>query len=185
MSCRCLRLVGFDDWSDHSHITVYIQSSADLRVRAFRESIIRRVSTLFKAIFLCKRPATPAQSRWTGIPSVTRFVYGLFSFHGFLAKLFQIAFQPSSGGKGKGKGKGKGRKGNVAAAERPAEEAVPPAADADVLSSVCFSLDMKLIDRLHIASEQDVRLGTCSVFLLSELSFQNPSSMQMQIRTVF
>lgn len=117
-----VRLVGYHDWSDTTRIVVYLGEAAQQQqldeAAGFRRSLVEHVSKLVKLILLNQRPAQPAQSRWTGVPCVARFAFGLFAFHGLLAKLIQSlpgGTKPGKGkggrGRGRGRGNGKGGKG--------------------------------------------------------------------------
>ena len=63
------------------------------------------ISSLVKLIFLNSRPAPPAQSRWTGVPNVARWCYGLFAFHGLFSRLVS-SLSPNSDAAGGGRGRG-------------------------------------------------------------------------------
>ena len=66
---------------------VYVSDAARVQSPAVKAAICSHIAELVIAVFLNSRPATPAQSRWTGVPSIARFGYGLFAFHGLLGVL--------------------------------------------------------------------------------------------------
>lgn len=76
---------------------------------ALKSRLACHLAQLIQVIFLNCRPPAPAQSRWTGVPAVARFCYGLYSWHRIFVPLFASLRPTSAKSKGKGKGKGRGR----------------------------------------------------------------------------
>ena len=67
-------------------------------IAACKKVICEHIVDLVTAFFLNGRPATPAQSRWTGVPCVARFAFGLYSFHGLLGGFWQALVSGARGG---------------------------------------------------------------------------------------
>lgn len=75
-----LRLVGYGNWNADK-ITVMVTDTSRYQSPAIRAALVKHISNLIRSVFLSQRPTTPAQSRWTGVPAVARFAYGLYAFH--------------------------------------------------------------------------------------------------------
>ena len=136
-----LQVAGHDNWADSTKITIYLGMSADINNRSFRESLSEHVVRLVQLLLLNQRPAQPAQSRWTGVPCVARFAYGLFAFHNLFKHVMPALLESSTNknaGRGRGRGRGRGGRGQGTRDARPEDEEtnanadpVPAAADAD------------------------------------------------------
>lgn len=50
-------------------------------------ALVEHISSLASYIFLGRKPARPAQARWTGVPNVARFALALSLFHNLLEPL--------------------------------------------------------------------------------------------------
>lgn len=92
-----LRLTGYSDWGSES-IDVFIneETATVLTTKgdAHQEEILRtrlhtalteHLSAIVGHVFLGRKPARPAQSRWTGVADVCQWCLGLSLFH----KLFK------------------------------------------------------------------------------------------------
>ena len=76
---------------------------------ALKRRLACHLAQLIQVVLLNCRPPAPAQSRWTGVPAVARFCYGLFAWHRIFVPLFATLHPSAAKGKGKGKGRGRGR----------------------------------------------------------------------------
>ena len=109
------RIAGYSDWSK-PEIIVYCNARQEVVWRQCLPRIASHLGRLIKQVFLNIRPCQPAQARWTGVPAVAIFCFGLWCFHGLLSLLLSARAFPRE-------------------ADAPNQPAGGNAADADVQNS--------------------------------------------------
>lgn len=96
--------MGWSDWSGPS-ITVYLNvDEPKCSSPQLLRSLATHLTTLCEHLFFSSKPPRPTQSRWTGVPSVSRWCLALSLFHQMLGPL--LSSLATSGGKDPGPGFG-------------------------------------------------------------------------------
>lgn len=113
----------YSDWSSETIEIRVAEIGQPEQMRHARVRIAEHLSQVLKLLFLNVKPAQPSQARWTGIPSVAAFCFGLICYHNLFARLMAAAL-------GKGLSKDQSQQGDQVGVDGP-----PQAADADVRDS--------------------------------------------------